>query len=157
MPNWAMGECSAVMPERKVDRFRSYFLEGRGEDNKAKERYFARTFLDNFETETNGKGMALVRVSFSSAWSAYSCLMQRRDDPKCITLKEALEECEAKRFTLHSAEEGIGFEESLVYDKDESDEIIYESRDLYKDPWNEFLDEGDVDEEKEGGKECQIG
>ena len=157
MPNWASGECSAVLPSRKADRFRSFFLEGRGEDNKAKDRYFARTFLDNYESEANEKGMALVRISFSSAWSAYSCLMQKKDDPKCISLKEALDECEVKRFTLHCSEEGIGFEESMVFDREESEDVIYESRDLYKDPWNEFLDENDVDEEKEGGKECQIG
>jgi len=40
----------------------------------------------------------------------------------------------------------MGFEESSVFDKDEGDDVSYESRDLYKDPWCEYLDDDEKDE-----------
>ena len=62
------------------------------------------------------------------------------------TIKESIKECEVKRLVIHSVEPGMGFEESSVFDKDEGDDVSYESRDLYKDPWCEYLDDDEKDE-----------
>ncbi len=157
MPNWAMGECSAVLPTRNVEKFKSYFLSQTAEENEDKKKYFARTFVDNVDGETNRKGMTLLHVSFYCAWGIYPCMVEIPDDPKCIKMEDAIKECEVKRLIVHSYEKGMGFEESLVFDRDEGNEVLFESRDLYKDPWNEFLDEDDMDEEMKGEEECQIG
>ena len=158
MPNWAIGELSAVLPTRNVERFKSYFLGRTAEENKNRKRFFARTFLNEVDMESNNKGMTLLRISFDSAWGIYPCMVEEHpDDSRCITIEQAIRECEVKRLTVLANEQGCGFEESITFDKDESDEVRFESRDLYKDPWNEYLDEYDVDEMMKGDNECQIG
>lgn len=158
MPNWAMGECSAILPTRNVERFKSYFLGRTAEENESRKRFFYRTFVDNFDVENNNKGMSLLHVSFESAWGIYPCMIEQHlDDPRCLTIKDAIRNCEVKRLTVLANEQGMGFEESIVFDKDEANEVLFESRDLYKDPWNEFLDEDDMDEVMKGDYECQIG
>jgi hypothetical protein len=61
MPNWAETDVAAVMPTRKVEEFKSYFLSHNPEENKDRKKYFGRTFLNDVNEEKNAKGMSLVR------------------------------------------------------------------------------------------------
>ena len=47
MPNWADCEMSVVLPSKNADKFENLFLERDSENNKEKERYFARCFVSN--------------------------------------------------------------------------------------------------------------
>lgn len=163
MPNWAMASMSVVLPTRNAKSFESLFLSDDGKENESKKECFARTFLNQVEEEKNGKGMSLLHIDAQCAWSAESCLIEKHKGeegkPTPLTLEEAIRKYEVKRLTLYSNEPGMGFEETILFDRDDGDDVRYESRETYKDPYCDFLDSGDVDEkEREGGdKECQIG
>ncbi len=151
MPNWAETDMAVVLPTRNVPNFKSLFLSEKSEENEKKNKYFARTFLNDIQEENNKNGMTCLRVSCNCAWSIYSCLFEgypgvKEDGHVCPTIKESIKECEVKRMVIHSVEPGMGFEESSVFDKDEGDDVSYESRDLYKDPWCEYLDDDEKDE-----------
>ena len=60
-----------------------------------------------------------------------------------------MKESEARRMTFYANEPGIGFEETGRYQEGVDDEVYYDSRDLYWDPYSEFLEEDDVDEKRE--------
>lgn len=155
MANLAYGNMTAILPTKNVDRFKGYFLDGTMNDNKKSE-YFHRTYITDDEVTSNDKGMSLLRISFECAWSVSGCMMslnEGKDDNRCVLLEEALKKCDVKRFTLWSSESGMGFEESITYEK--GDPLNYQSRDLYKDPLDEYLRDEDI---YEGGKEekCQI-
>lgn len=155
MANLAYGNLTAVLPTKNVDRFKDYFLDGTLKDHSRGE-YFHRTYITDDEVTSNNKGMSLLRISFECAWSVSSCMMslnEGKDGNRCIFLEEAINECEVKRLTLWSSESGIGFEESITYKKGEP--LDYQSRELYKDPLDEYLRDEDI---YEGGnkEECQI-
>jgi hypothetical protein len=159
MPNWAETDVAAVMPTRKVEEFKSYFLSHNPEENKDRKKYFGRTFLNDVNEEKNAKGMSLVRVNCDCAWSADSCMVEGyQSDGKeveLMNLEKAIKACEIHRLTLRSYEPGIGFEESATYDADKDKEVKYESRDLYPDPGCECLDDDESDDQKNGQKEMQ--
>ena len=155
MANLAYGNLTAVLPTKNVDRFKNYFLDGTMNDHNRDE-YFHRTYITDDEVTNNNKGMSLLRISFECAWSVSGCMMslnEGKDGNRCVLLEEALKECDVKRFTLWSSESGIGFEESITYKKGEP--LDYQSRELYKDPLDEYLRDEDI---SEGGnkEECQI-
>ena len=155
MANLAYGNLTAVLPTKNVDRFKDYFLDGTLKDHSRGE-YFYRTYITDDEVTNNNKGMSLLRVSFECAWSVSSCMMslnEGKEGNRCILLEEAIKECDVKRLTLWSSESGIGFEESIAYKKGEP--LDYQSRELYKDPLDEYLRDEDI---YEGGnkEECQI-
>ena len=155
MANLAYGNLTAVLPTKNVDRFKGYFLDGTLKDHSRGE-YFYRTYITDDEVTNNNKGMSLLRVSFECAWSVSSCMMslnEGKEGNRCILLEEAIKECDVKRLTLWSSESGIGFEESITYKKGEP--LDYQSRELYKDPLDEYLRDEDI---YEGGnkEECQI-
>ena len=155
MANMAYGNLTAVLPSKNVDRFKNYFLDGTMNDHNRDE-YFHRTYITDDEVTNNNKGMSLIRISFECAWSVSGCMMslnEGKDGNRCVLLEEALKECDVKRFTLWSSESGIGFEESITYKKGEP--LDYQSRELYKDPLDEYLRDEDI---YEGGnkEECQI-
>lgn len=162
MPNWTMTSMSVVLPTRNVSKFTSLFL---GEDetkNRAKKECFSRTFLNEIHEEKNDRGMSLLHIDAQCAWSVSSCLMTKRENrekPVVLSIEEAIEKYEVKRLTVYSNEPGMGFEETILFDRDEGDDVYYESRETYKDPYCDFLDEEDIDEKTyEGGdRECQIG
>lgn len=59
---------AVVLPTRNVERFKDLFLGHSEEESKNKDRYFARTFLnDSDEVERNDKGMSCVTVDFDCA------------------------------------------------------------------------------------------
>ena len=60
MPNWAESEMSVVLPSKNADKFENLFLEENNEQNKKKERYFARCFKHYSERESNNRADALV-------------------------------------------------------------------------------------------------
>ncbi len=155
MANLAYGNLTAVLPTKNVNKFKGYFLDGTLNDHNRNE-YFHRTYMTDDEVTNNNKGMSLLMISFECTWSVSGCMMslnEGKEGKRCVLLEEALKECEVKRFTLWSSESGVGFEESITYKKDGP--LIYESRELYKDPLNEYLRDEDI---YEGGKEeeCQI-
>ncbi len=155
MANLAYGNLTAVLPSKNVDSFKNYFLDGTMNDHNKVE-YFHRTYITDDEVTSNSKGMSLLRISFECAWSVSGCMMsinEGKDGKRCVLLEEALKECDVKRFTLWSSESGIGFEESITYKKGEP--LDYQSRELYKDPLDEYLRDEDI---YEGGnkEECQI-
>jgi hypothetical protein len=159
MPNWAETDVAAVMPTRKVEEFKSYFLSHNPEENKDRKKYFGRTFLNDVNEEKNAKGMSLVRVNCDCAWSADSCMVEGYQsdgtEVELMNLEKAIKACEIRRLTLRSYEPGIGFEESATYDADKDKEVQYESRDLYPDPGCDFLDDDEEDDQKNGQKEMQ--
>lgn len=151
MPNWTETELVVVLPSRNAEKFKGYFLSHNSEENKEKNRYFGRTFLDDFNEEKNQHGMSCLRISCECAWSVSSCMIEGYPDDKekgiyCMTLAEACKECEVSRLRALSTEPGIGFQESVTYDKDDDGKVNYESRDTYPDPWCEYVDENEVDE-----------
>ena len=155
MANLAYGNLTAVLPTKNVDRFKNYFLDGTMNDHNRGE-YFHRTYITDDEVTSNNKGMSLLRISFECAWSVSGCMMslnEGKDGNRSVLLEEAIKECDVKRFTLWSSESGIGFEESITYKKGEP--LDYQSRELYKDPLDEYLRDEDI---YEGGnkEECQI-
>lgn len=142
---------AVVIPSRNVDGFMALFLSHDPKENEGKKEYFGRTFLNDMHEEKNSHGMSCLRISCDCAWSAWSCLFEGypgegEDGTRCPTLKEAVDRFEVRRMTLHSSEQGIGFEETATFDKGEGGEISYESRDLYRDPWCEYCDEEEMDE-----------
>lgn len=151
MPNWAETDMAVVIPSRNVDGFMALFLSHDPKENEGKKEYFGRTFLNDMHEEKNSHGMSCLRISCDCAWSAWSCLFEGypgegEDGTRCPTLKEAVDRFEVRRMTLHSSEQGIGFEETATFDRGEGGEISYESRDLYRDPWCEYCDEEERDE-----------
>ena len=153
MANWADVQMAVVLPSRNKDRFLSYFLNQDGEENPVKRKHFKRCFLDGVHEETNSHGMSCLRINCECAWSAYSSFFVSKEDrkefPGVIPLLEGLKESEARRMTFYANEPGIGFEETGRYEKEVDDEVYYDSRDLYRDPYSEFLEEDDVDEKRE--------
>ncbi len=155
MPNCCYGNLTCVLPSKNVDKFRDYFLTGTINDQHRKV-YFYRTFLTDDEVTSNDKRMSLLRVSFECAWSAEHCFLkphEGKDKNSCILLEDAIKNCDVRRLTIWSSESGMGFEESITYEKGGS--IDFKTRDLYPDPLDEYLREEDI---YEGGKdkECQI-
>ena len=117
MPNWCNARMAVVLPTRNVERFKDLFLGHSEEENKNKDRYFARTFLnDSDEVERNDKGMSCVTVDFDCAWSVWSCMFDRTgyvDEKKCPSLQTIVKELEIQRIIGKSNEPGMGFEESI--------------------------------------------
>jgi hypothetical protein len=143
-----------VLPSRNVDKFKSYFLSHNSEENESKKVYFRRTFLDDIDEDKNEHGMSCLHISCECAWSVASCIVdgnpEKNDDgTRCPPLKEVCKDCEVSRLTIYSVEPGVGFEESVTFNKDEGEDIQYSSRDTYPDPWNEFVDQDEEDVVKE--------
>jgi hypothetical protein len=55
MPNWAETDMAVVLPTRNVPNFKSLFLSEKSEENDKKNKYFARTFLNDIKEENNSK------------------------------------------------------------------------------------------------------
>jgi hypothetical protein len=156
MPNWTETEMAVVLPTRNVKAFKDLFLSQNPKENEGKKEYFGRTFIDDSSEEKNKLGLSCLHVTCECAWSAYSCLIEGYpggDGHHCPTIKEAIDKNEVKRLTLYSKEPGIGFEETMTFDREKSPEVKYESRDLFPDPWNEaaFDDEADENSPAEKG------
>lgn len=153
MPNWADVQMAVILPSRNKDRFLSYFLNKEGEEDPVKRKHFKRCFLDSYNEETNDHGMSCLRIQCECAWSAYSSFFVSKEDRKefkgVVPLLDGLKESEARRMTFYANEPGIGFEETGKYQEGVDDEVYYDSRDLYRDPYSEFLEEDDVDEKRE--------
>lgn len=116
------------------------FLAGDAEIDKNKKEFFSRTFIISKDKEIKDD-MALLKIEFESAWSIYSCMMKEENDKNknCLTLKEAIDKYEVERIVIKAIETGISFEESIVYDRKFYNDISYQSRELYLDPANEYL------------------
>ncbi len=69
----------------------------------------------------------------------YGRRLSARNEWGCPTLEEACKELNVKRLIAKSREPGIGFEESVTYDKENG--LYGESHDLYAEPSYDELDE----------------
>ena len=108
--------------------------------DKNKKEFFSRTFIISKDKEIKDD-TALLKIEFESAWSIYSCMMKEENDKNknCLTLKEAIDKYEVERIVIKAIETGISFEESIIYDRKFYNDISYQSRELYLDPVNEYL------------------
>lgn len=151
MPNWADCEMSVVLPSKNADKFENLFLERDSENNKEKERYFARCFKHYSERETNKHGLTRLFIHFDAAWSLNSCMVDgypQESEGKCPTLEDVCKEMNVIRLSAYSREPGLEFEEQMLYSSENG--FFYDSRDMYCEPCYDFLDE---DESLEEGAE----
>lgn len=74
---------------------------------------------------------------------------ERKENENIVPLLDTMKESEVRRMTFHANESGIGFEETGRYQEGVDEEIYYDSRDLYRDPYSEFLEEDEIDEKAE--------
>lgn len=106
MPNWTESELSVVLPTENADKFENLFLAWDGDaENKAKEKYFARCFLNSSERKKNDNGLTRLFVQFNAAWSLHSCLIDgypQETEGKCPTLEEVCKELKIKRLSAYS-------------------------------------------------------
>lgn len=140
MPNWSEASMAVFLPTKNADKFLDLFLAGDAEIDKNKKEFFSRTFIISKDKEIKDD-TALLKIEFESAWSIYSCMMKEENDKNknCLTLKEAIDKYEIERIVIKAIETGISFEESIVYDRKFYNDISYQSRELYLDPLNEYL------------------
>ena len=153
MANWADVEMAVVLPSRNKDRFLSFFMDKDGNPKRSDGRHIKRCFLDEVHEEKNSHGMSCLRIECQCAWSAYSSFFvskeEREENKTLIPLLEAMKESEVRRMTFYANEPGIGFEETGRYQEGIDEDIYYDSRDLYRDPYSEFLEEDEADEKTE--------
>lgn len=145
MPNWADSEISIVLPTKYADKFENLFLERDCENNKEKGRYFARCFKHYSERENNAHGLTRLFIHFDAAWSLYSCMVDgypQESGGKCPTLEEACREMKVVRLMAYSKEPGLVFEEQILFSSENG--FSYDSRDLYSEPYYDFLDEDET-------------
>lgn len=143
MPNWAKSKMSVVLPTESADAFSSLFIAK--ENNENKDRYFARCFLHNVERENNSHGLTRLYIQFDAAWSLYSCLIDgypQESKGTCPTLEDICNEMKVKRLTASSREPGIGFEESIQFDKENG--LTVESHELFDQPFDDYLDDDET-------------
>lgn len=153
MANWAEVEMAVILPSRNKDRFLGFFLDPDGNNDKKKGKHLKRCFLENVGEEKNKHGMSCLRIECQCAWSAYSSFFasmeERKENKNIVPLLDAMKESEVRRMAFHANEPGIGFEETGRYQEGVDEEIYYDSRDLYRDPYCEFLEEDEIDEKAE--------
>ncbi len=151
MPNWAESEMSVVLPTENADKFAALFIT---DDTKDEDRHFARCFLSKLEREENKHGLTRLFIQFDAAWSIHSCMVNgypQESNGKCPTLEEACNEFKVKRIIAKSREPGIGFEESVSYDR--NDGLTEESHDLYDEPFYDELDDDETIDDSEAEAE----
>ncbi len=147
MPNWAASEMSVVLPTENADKFEKLFITN---DIKEQDRYFARCFLGNVERQENKHGLARLLIQFDAAWSLHSCMIDgypQESNGNCPTLEEICKELKVKRLLAKSREPGIGFEESVSYDRGNG--LMEESHDLFAEPAYDKLEDDETMEDKE--------
>lgn len=114
---------------------------------------FQKSVLDDFEIiEKNDHDLSLVRADFDCAWSVTSCMIDSKggyvDEKPHISLKTATKELGIQRVTCKSIETGIGFEEFVTFDIDNNFGIQEDSRDLYPEPYDEWLEPDEINDPK---------
>ena len=134
MANYTESSMSVILPTTKVDDFIKLFIS-KGEDDERLT--FSRTYLINMLVDVQNKDLTLLRIDFECVWSIYSCLLE--DNAEHPNLRDVIKDFDVHKMVIYSKETGIGFEESVIYNKDEDEELQYESRDLYYDPLMLYL------------------
>ena len=134
MANYTESSMSVILPTTKVDDFIKLFISKGGDDERLT---FSRTYLINMLVDVQNKDLTLLRIDFECAWSIYSCLLE--DNAEHPNLRDVVKDFDVQKMVIYSKETGIGFEESVIYNKDEDEELQYESRDLYYDPLMLYL------------------
>lgn len=134
MANYTESSMSVILPTSKVEEFVKLFIT-RGDDEERVT--FSRTYLINMLVDVQNKDLTLLRIDFECAWSIYSSMLE--DNGEHPNLKKVVKDFDVHKMVIYSKETGIGFEESVVYCKNEDEELQYESRDLYYDPLMLYL------------------
>lgn len=112
MPNWCFGEVRVKGSEENKRKFLKLFLTENEEENRAKERYFARSWLtvNLEELEEQLKNEVLV-FGVEVAWSIYSCMIKGYPNGEtCPTIMEISKELELN-IQIASDEQGMCFTE----------------------------------------------
>ncbi len=148
MANMACGNCAAVLPTRFVKDFLSCFADSLNEKNPPKKVLFGTDYA-NAEVMHNKHGMSLLKFDIECRWSLSHCMFDKHDPYKTMIyapLRELLDMYEVRRFTALSWEPGIGFEESVTFDRESGNEIHYETRDMFANPESMDLDDDESDD-----------
>ena len=143
MPNWCNGLVVVRGKPQNIENFCQLFLFTDREDkdeltelidekvngkDKIKDKYFARSFIDSkwkdFKDEELGRDEVSFNVNF--AWSCNSCLIEGYPDKDndCVTLEWACKKFDVE-VDIETEEEDLGFEEKIIYTKEEG--LIYDS------------------------------
>ena len=102
------------------------------------------------ERQENKHGLARLLIQFDAAWSLHSCMIDgypQESNGNCPTLEEICKELKVKRLLAKSREPGIGFEESVSYDRGNG--LMEESHDLFAEPAYDKLEDDETMEDKE--------
>lgn len=112
MPNWCYGEIRVKGKEENKRKFLHFFLTENEEENKKKERYFARSWLINSLEEIEKWIEEDVLIfGVEVAWSINSCMVNGYpNDNSCPTIMDVSRELELD-IQIASEEQGIGFTE----------------------------------------------
>ena len=137
MANYTESFMSVILPTSKVEDFKRLFI-GKDDSNEERET-FNRTYLIDMVVDVKNKELTLLRIDFECAWSIYSCMLE--DNEGYPNLYDVIEKFDIRKLAIYSKETGIGFEESVMFDKYEDDELQYDSRDLFYDPRVMYLEE----------------
>lgn len=130
MANYTESFMSVILPTSKVEDFKRLFI---GNDDSDEERdTFNRTYLIDMVIDAQNKELTLLRIDFECAWSIYSCMLE--DNEGFLNLEDVIRDFSIQKLAIYSKETGIGFEESVMFDRDEDEELQYDSRDLFYDP-----------------------
>lgn len=156
MANWSDAKMEIVLPKENKEKFLNLFLEWDNEEkNNSKDRYFARTYITEIlqEREVANKDDLDItkvdiklRLTFSCAWSVRSCWIEGYPNNKtCPTIEQICDELDVKKLTVQSSVLGIYFVEKLHYNEN-ANGIIYESQELDKDLFIEWLGRDEWDD-----------
>lgn len=149
MPNWTESKMTAVLPTKNVERLKAFFLSQEEKENETKERYFFRTFLNQFRIRDGKNGLSIAKADFSCAWSLAYCLLDNDRPKNYITIDEAVKELGIKRLVATSLESGEGLEESITFDGSSDSVCVYEVHKMIPDPDLWDLDDMESLDEKE--------
>lgn len=114
MPNWCYAEMRVKGTKENKEKLANLFLSQNEEENKNKERYFARTWLNFIQHETLEEELEQEVSTFNLevAWSIYSCMIEEypQKSDKCPTIFEISKELKLE-IQIASEECGCCFRE----------------------------------------------
>lgn len=148
MANLAYGKCAAVLPMRFVKEFLACFADSLNEKCPPKKVLFGTDYA-NAEVMHNQKGMALLKFDIECRWSLKHCMLDKHEPYETLIyapLREILDIFAVRRLTALAWEPGIGFEESITFDRAAKNALRYDVRDMFASPENLSLDDDESDD-----------
>lgn len=118
MANQSYGVMNLILPTKNKNKF----LNLLSYDNNGEEEYIC-AWADDFREENNKNGFTYLSIDFWCKWSVYSSLIDdgkdsySKSDENSLSLLEALKKYEVERIDIYAEEPGIGFCETVSYEK----------------------------------------